>query len=145
MARARRHTGDLPLLQALQENHTIIAELLLAKGADPNAQGHTSGTTALHSAAHKNRTEIAELLLSHGARVDIPSYLTKPGDVIQVKDRPKSLGVVAANLAESGHEVPDFLSCVDDPKPEGHVLRLPEASDVSIPVQAQLIVELCSK
>ena len=28
---------------------------------------------------------------------------------------------------------------------EGHVLRLPEAADVSIPVQTQLIVELCSK
>jgi hypothetical protein len=30
-------------------------------------------------------------------------------------------------------------------QPEGHVLRMPEAADVSIAAQTQLIVELCSK
>ena len=81
----------------------------------------------------------------NGGCVDIPSYLTRPGDVIQVKDRSKSTELVRANLAESNREVPDFLVLVDGPKPEGHVVRLPEIADVSIPVQAQLIVELCSK
>jgi hypothetical protein len=65
--------------------------------------------------------------------------------VIGVKNRPKSLQAVQANVAEYGREVPDFLSRVDGPEPEGHVLRLPEAEDVSIPVEPQLIVELCSK
>jgi hypothetical protein len=41
--------------------------------------------------------------------------------------------------------VPDFLGRVEAELPEGHVLRMPEAADVSIPVQTQLIVELCSK
>jgi small subunit ribosomal protein S4 len=92
----------------------------------------------------------ARLLVSHGhvtvngRRVDVPSYQTKPGDVIRVKDSPKSKQLVQANLAEAGREVPDFLSLVAGPPPEGHVLRLPEAADVSIPVQTQLIVELCS-
>ena len=74
----------------------------------------------------------------NGRRVDVPSYLTRPGDVIRVKDRPKSLQLVQAILAESHREVPDFLSRVEGPTPEGHVLRLPEADDVSIPVQPQL-------
>ncbi len=93
----------------------------------------------------------ARMLVSHGhvtvndCRVDIPSYLTKPGDVIKVKDRPKSMQLVKGNLEESGREVPDFLTLVDGPQPAGHVVRLPEAGDVSIPVQTQLIVELCSK
>ncbi|MBN2023513.1 MAG: 30S ribosomal protein S4 [Pirellulales bacterium] len=81
----------------------------------------------------------------NGRRVDIPSYLTRPGDVIRVKNRPKSLEQVKNNLAEHHRDVPDFLALVEGDKPEGHVLRLPEAQDVSIPVQAQLIVELCSK
>ncbi len=64
---------------------------------------------------------------------------------IRVKNRPKSLQLVEAVLAQSPRDVPDFLSRTDGPPPEGHVLRLPEAGDVSIPVQPHLIVELCSK
>jgi small subunit ribosomal protein S4 len=84
-------------------------------------------------------------VLINGRRVDIPSYQVRPGDVISVKSRPKSNQVVQASLAEYGRDVPEFLSRVDGPQPEGHVLRLPESEDVSIPVQVQLIVELCSK
>jgi len=93
----------------------------------------------------------ARQIVCHGhitvnsSRVDIPSYMTRPGDVIRVKDRSKSVQMVQANLAEDRPEVPDFLTLVEGPQPEGHVVRLPESADVSIPVQVQLIVELCSK
>jgi small subunit ribosomal protein S4 len=93
----------------------------------------------------------ARLLVAHGhvavngRHVDIPSYLTRPGDVIRVKNRPKSLQLVEAVLAQSSRDVPDFLSRAEGVPPEGHVLRLPEAADASIPVQTHLIVELCSK
>jgi small subunit ribosomal protein S4 len=81
----------------------------------------------------------------NGRRVDVPSYLVQPGDVLRVKNRPKSLEQVKNNLAEHTREVPDFLALVAGDVPEGHVLRLPEVQDVSIPVQPQLIVELCSR
>ena len=84
-------------------------------------------------------------LTVNGRRVDIPSYLVRPGDVIRVKNRPKSLQMVQARLAEVVRDIPDFLGRVEAELPEGHVLRMPEAADVSIPVQTQLIVELCSK
>jgi small subunit ribosomal protein S4 len=93
----------------------------------------------------------ARLLINHGhvtvngRRVDISSFLTRPGDVIRVKNRPKSLQLVQAVLAESHRDIPDFLNRVDGPQPEGHLVRLPEAADASIPVQPHLIVELCSK
>jgi small subunit ribosomal protein S4 len=81
----------------------------------------------------------------NGHRVDVPSYLVKPGDVIRVKNRKKSLQAVQINLSEHRREVPEFLSLVEGPIPEGRVSRLPESFDVSIPVQTQLIIELCSK
>ncbi len=81
----------------------------------------------------------------NGHRVDIPSYLVKAGDLVRVKNRAKSLQLVHAALAEFRREVPDFLSRVDDGIPEARVDRLPAADDVSIPVQANLIIELCSK
>jgi small subunit ribosomal protein S4 len=84
-------------------------------------------------------------ILVNDKRVDVPSYQVRPGDVIRVKNRPKSVELVQACLAETTREVPEFLSRVEGPEPEGHVLRVPEAEDVSIPVQPQLIVELCSK
>jgi small subunit ribosomal protein S4 len=93
----------------------------------------------------------ARQLVTHGhvtvndVAVNIPSYLIRAGDVIRVKNRPKAIRLAQAALAEFHRDVPDFLSRVDGPQPEGHVLRVPEAADASIPVQTQLIVELCSK
>ena len=81
----------------------------------------------------------------NGGRVDIPSYLVRPGDVIHVKNRAKSLDLVRASLSENRKDVPDFLSLVEGDIPEGHVSRLPEEDDFSIPVETQLIVELCSR
>jgi len=83
--------------------------------------------------------------LVNGRPVDSPSYEVRVGDAITVKNRPKGLQLIQAAMAETHRQIPDFLSRVDGPPPEGHVLRLPEVQDVSIPVQPQLIVELCSK
>jgi small subunit ribosomal protein S4 len=52
---------------------------------------------------------------------------------------------ILANISEFHRDVPDFLSRTDGPVPEGRVSRLPTSEDVSIPVQPNLIVELCSK
>jgi small subunit ribosomal protein S4 len=81
----------------------------------------------------------------NGHRVDIPSYLVRAGDVIRVKNRKKSLTAVQANMSDQHRDVPDFLSVTEGLLPEGRVARLPEAFDVSIPVQTQLIIELRSK
>ena len=75
----------------------------------------------------------------------MPSYLLNAGDIVRVKNRAKSLQAVQANLSESGRPVPEFLTLVEGPIPEGVMARLPEPYDVSIPVQVQLIIELCSK
>lgn len=81
----------------------------------------------------------------NGRKCDIPSYLLQVGDVVRIKNRGKSLQLAQANISENGRQVPDFLSLVEGPIPEGRMSRLPEAEDVSIPVQPQLIIELLSK
>jgi small subunit ribosomal protein S4 len=81
----------------------------------------------------------------NGRRLDVPSYLVKAGDLVRIKNRAKSLQLAHAALADSRREVPDFLSRSESPIPEGRVDRLPGTDDVSIPVQANLIIELCSK
>ena len=81
----------------------------------------------------------------NGSPVDIAGYEVRVGDVIGVKLRKKSTELVQANMSEFQRELPDFLVRVEGERPEGHIVRLPEAEDVSIPVEPNLIVELCSK
>ena len=81
----------------------------------------------------------------NGYRCDIPSYITRVGDVVRVKNRKASLELVAANLSDRRGDVPQFLTAVEEGLPEGHVVRLPEVDDFSFPVQTQLIIELCSR
>jgi small subunit ribosomal protein S4 len=81
----------------------------------------------------------------NGRRCDIPSYMVSVGDVIRVKNRAKSLDLVRGVLAEHNRDVPEFLTMTGGDIPEGIMSRLPSAEDVSLPVQTQLIVELCSR
>lgn len=85
-------------------------------------------------------------ILINGHKVDIPSYLVKPGDVIAVKDREGSKRLVAGNLSMEGMPpVPDWLDRSGTEPPEGRVSRLPGPQDIALPVTPQLIVELLSR
>jgi small subunit ribosomal protein S4 len=82
----------------------------------------------------------------NGRKVDIPSYLVRPGESIQVKKREHSLKLAGANLALEGMPpVPDWLERVSTDPPEGRVARLPGVHDISLPSNPQLIVELLSR
>ena len=85
-------------------------------------------------------------ILVNGARVNVPSFLVRPGDSVSVKNKPISLKVVKECLDEtSSRMVPDFLVLTNDDVPKGYVLRLPAREDVSLPVEPALIVEFCSR
>ncbi|QNO14763.1 30S ribosomal protein S4 [Alkalicella caledoniensis] len=81
----------------------------------------------------------------NGKKVDIPSYLTKPGDVIQVKEKSqdspkfKDLREFAAtqNVASWLERDVEALS--------GKVLATPSREDIDVPVAEHLIVELYSR
>jgi small subunit ribosomal protein S4 len=79
----------------------------------------------------------------NGRRVDIPSYQVKPDDVISIKQDSKATDVVRA-ATELTAAVPPWLQA-DHDSLTAKVLRMPERSEISTPVQEQLIVELYSK
>ena len=82
----------------------------------------------------------------NGHRLDRPSFLVKPGDVIRIKNRAKSLQLVQMNMETGGNRpVPDFLSVTTGNQPEGRMVRIPDDQDASLPINTQLIIELCSK
>ncbi|MDR0611415.1 MAG: 30S ribosomal protein S4 [Planctomycetaceae bacterium] len=81
----------------------------------------------------------------NGRRVDIPSYLVRMGDVITIRNRPKSTKAIKIVIEEGLRDVPEFLYRDNADIPKGVVMRLPTAEDVTLPVDSALIVELCSK
>jgi small subunit ribosomal protein S4 len=81
--------------------------------------------------------------LVNGRRVDIPSYQIKANDVISIKADSAATDTVRA-ATELIATVPAWLQA-DHEAFTAKVLRVPERSEISAPVQEQLIVELYSK
>ena len=81
----------------------------------------------------------------NGKKVDIPSYLVKPGDVIAVREIRKDNGFIKQNMeTNAARPVPAWLE-KDAEKLSGKVVRLAQREDVDLPVEEHLIVELYSK
>ena len=76
-------------------------------------------------------------------RVDVPSYLTGPGDVIQVAERSRQLEAIHESLRRSRDLVP-WLS-VDKVNLQGTVLERPNRSDIPIVAEEQLVIEFYSR
>ena len=92
----------------------------------------------------------ARQLVSHrhitvdGKVVNIPSYSVKPGQVIGVRERSKSLEVIANSLAGFNHSKYPWLEWDDNSK-VGKLLHVPERADIPENIKEHLIVELYSK
>jgi small subunit ribosomal protein S4 len=81
----------------------------------------------------------------NGRGVDIPSYVVRPGDEVKVAPKSKDILPVAASLeAKTRPDVVRWLA-VDPDSRTGRMLERPGRSDIPLPVQEQLIVELYSK
>ncbi len=84
-------------------------------------------------------------ILVNGQRVNLPSYLVKVGDVIEVAERSRSLAVIRDALeAVARRGVPQWLD-LDKEAFRGRVSLLPTREDITMPIQEHLIVELYSK
>jgi small subunit ribosomal protein S4 len=77
--------------------------------------------------------------------VSIPSYLLKPGDVVQLQEKSKKVvRILEALEGVARRGVPQWLE-LDKEKLLGQVKTLPNREEITIPIQEKLIVELYSK
>ena len=79
-----------------------------------------------------------------GNVVNIPSFSVKPGQVIAVREKSKSLEVIEANLAGFNHSKYPWIEWDNNAK-AGKFLHRPERADIPENIKEQLIVELYSK
>ena len=85
-------------------------------------------------------------VLVNGRRVNIPSYRVNEGDVIEVRERSRQIGMVLEAVESPERDVPDYLE-VDHKKMRGTFLRTPQLADVPYPVtmEPNLVVEYYSR
>lgn len=92
----------------------------------------------------------ARQLVSHkhivvdGKNVNIPSFVVKPGQIVGVRERSKSLEKIADSLAGFNHSKYPWTEWDENTK-SGKFLHIPERADIPENIKEQLIVELYSK
>jgi small subunit ribosomal protein S4 len=81
----------------------------------------------------------------NGRTVNIPSYRVRPGDVVTVRERARTIVPILGAVELLGSKtIPGWVS-TDQSKLQISVLDVPTRQQIDVPVQEQLIVELYSK
>lgn len=80
----------------------------------------------------------------NGKRVDIPSYLTKVGDVISIKSSSRDSAKFQGIIEKISRPVPQWLE-LNKETLEGKIIAVPNREDIDLDVAETLIVELYSK
>ena len=98
-----------------------------------------------------NRNSARQLVLHrhflvNGKEVNIPSYHVRLGDVIEVKEPSRDIGIIKDSISrvEQRGGIPAWIE-TDFQGFKGKVLQIPAREDIQLPAQEQLIVELYSK
>ncbi|WP_339610492.1 30S ribosomal protein S4, partial [uncultured Planktosalinus sp.] len=82
-------------------------------------------------------------ILVNGEKVNIPSYHVKPGDVVAVREKSKSLEAISNSLSNASHPY-EWINWNND-KMEGTFVSTPERIQIPENINTQFIVELYSK
>jgi len=81
----------------------------------------------------------------NGRKVNIPSFLVKPGDVVDVRQGSREMPALLANRQTTSHQtVPSWIDA-DRDNLSAKILSSPQRQEIALPIQEQLVVELYSK
>ena len=82
----------------------------------------------------------------NGKKVNIPSYLVKSEDLIEVKDKSKNITTIAGALVSKEREVPDYIQ-MDEKNKKAKLIRIPKFSEVPYPsiMEPNLVIEYYSR
>ena len=82
----------------------------------------------------------------NGKKVNIPSYLVKAEDTIEIKDKSKDIVTIVGALVSKEREVPDYIQ-MDEKNKKATLTRIPKFSEVPYPVimEPNLVIEYYSR
>ena len=82
----------------------------------------------------------------NGKKVNIPSYLTKTDDTIEIRDKSKDLTIIISSLDSKEREVPDYIQ-FDGKSKKAKLVRVPKFSEIPYPtiMEPSLVIEYYSR
>jgi len=82
----------------------------------------------------------------NGKKVNIPSYMVKPEDTVEIKDKSKQLTSIAGAIVTKEREVPEYIQ-MDEKSKKAKFVRIPKFSDVPFPtiMEPNLVIEYYSR
>ena len=84
-------------------------------------------------------------ILLNGKRVNIPSLIVKPGDVVSIRDKSKKIDCIIDSMKRIKGDIDLPWLSIDKAKMRGTFIAVPEREDMQLTVNEQLVVELYSK
>jgi small subunit ribosomal protein S4 len=126
-SRSKGVTGEV-LLQMLESR---LDNVVYRFGLSPSRAG------ARQLVSHRHITV-------NGGVVNVPSFQVKPGDIIGVREKSKSLEIIVDSLTTKKYSKLSWLEW-DDAQMAGKFMNAPERTDIPEDIKEQLIVELYSK
>ena len=82
----------------------------------------------------------------NGKKVNIPSYLVKAEDTIEIKDKSKNIVTIVGALVSKERDVPDYIQ-IDNKNKKAKLIRIPKFSEVPYPtiMEPNLVIEYYSR
>lgn len=81
----------------------------------------------------------------NGRKVDISSYIVKVGDIIKPVNKDNVKNLIKTNIESSrGRKIPEWIT-VSDEGLEGRIMQIPTRDDISVQVDEQYVIEVCSR
>ena len=108
--------------------------------------------TVIYRAKFATTVFSARQLINHGhikvngKKVNIPSYLVKAEDTIEIKDKSKDIVTIVGAVVSKEREVPDYIQ-MDEKNKKATLIRIPKFSEVPYPVimEPNLVIEYYSR
>ena len=108
--------------------------------------------TVIYRAKFATTVFLARQLINHGhirvndKKVNIPSFLVKEEDSIEIRSKSKELVVIAGSLLNKEREVPDYIQ-MDEKNKKAKFIRVPKFSEVPYPtiMEPNLVIEYYSR
>ena len=127
VGRKSGNTGELLLLMCERRLDNVVRRTGFTKTRPQSRQGITHGHFRVN-----------------GVKVTAPGYLLRPGDVIEVRGRENLKNLYRGVIANAAPDALDWVT-FDSEQLKATVLGLPGASDISLPVDANSVVEFLSR
>ena len=108
--------------------------------------------TVVYRAKFATTVFSARQLINHGhirvndKKVNIPSYLVKSEDTIEIKDKSKEMTIILGALLSKEREIPEYIQ-MDEKNKKAKLIRVPKFSEIPYPtiMEPNLVIEYYSR